>query len=93
MNELLGAVAAVLIATFAAGLWRVAHGPTVADRLVATQVLGSVGIAVLLLLAEITGERGPRDAALVFALLALVVTLAFVRQLAPRFWKGREDDE
>lgn len=73
------AVALLLVLNVAAGLVRIARGPTPFDRMLAAQLFGTTGAAVLLLLAEGTGAPPLRDVALVFALLASVVTVAFVR--------------
>lgn len=87
MNVLLLGVAAFLLLNLAAGLWRVMRGPTAADRMLAAQLFGTTAVAVLLLLAEGMAEPALRDIALVFALLAAVAAVAFVR----RVW-GPGDD-
>jgi multicomponent Na+:H+ antiporter subunit F len=76
-NFFLGA-AAIIVATTAIGLFRVLSGPTKADRLMASQLLGSGGVAALLL-AETRGTRGAVDVALVLALLAAFSGIAFVK--------------
>lgn len=70
-----------LVATIAAGLVRVIRGPTTADRMLAVQLLGTTGVAVLLLLADSWRNPGLIDVALVFALLAPVAVVALVRRL------------
>jgi len=72
-------VALLLLATLTAGLWRVLHGPTPADRMLAAQLFGTTAVASLLLLAEAVDSAALRDVALVFALLAAVTVVAFVR--------------
>lgn len=74
-------LAALLLLTILAGLWRVLRGPSRADRLVAAQLLGTAGTALLLLLAEGQAQPALRDAALVLALLAAVLSAAFVQYL------------
>jgi len=81
MNTLLLGVAAFLLFNLAAGLWRVMRGPTAADRMLAAQLFGTTAVAVLLLLAEGMQEAALRDIALVFALLAAVAAVAFVRRV------------
>lgn len=88
MNLLLLGVASFLLLNLAAGLWRVMRGPTAADRMLAAQLFGTTAAAVLLLLAESTGEPALRDIALVFALLAAVAAVAFVQ----RVWSRGGDD-
>lgn len=76
------ALAAFLLLNLIGGLIRVLRGPTPADRMLAAQLFGTTGVAVLLLLAEGMERPGLRDVALVFALLASVNTAVFVRQRA-----------
>jgi multicomponent Na+:H+ antiporter subunit F len=75
------AAAAVIVATTAIGLLRVLSGPTKADRMMASQLLGTGGVAALLL-AETRGARGAVDVALVLALLAAFSGIAFVKAAA-----------
>lgn len=72
-------LAAVLLLSILAGLWRVFHGPTRADRLLAIQLFGTSGAAVLLVMADMQAQPALLDAALILALLAAVVTAALVR--------------
>ncbi len=80
MTDFLLGVAAFLILNVAAGLIRVVRGPSPGDRMLAAQLFGTTGVAVLLVLAEATGTPALRDGALVFALLAVVVSVAFVKR-------------
>jgi multicomponent Na+:H+ antiporter subunit F len=70
----------LLLLTIVAGLVRVLRGPTPTDRLMAAQLFGTTGVAILLLLAEALREPALRNVALVFALLAVLATVAFVRR-------------
>jgi multicomponent Na+:H+ antiporter subunit F len=74
------AVALLLLTTLVAGLWRVLRGPTPADRMLAAQLFGTTAVASLLLLAQASDIAALRDVALVFALLAAVTVVAFVRR-------------
>ena len=78
MAEFLVGAAGFVLATVALGLVRVLRGPAEADRLMAAQLLGSGGIATLLLLAGGTGVPAAVDAALTLALLAAFASVAFV---------------
>lgn len=69
-----------LLGTLVAGLWRVLRGPSAADRMLAAQLFGTTAVACLLLLAEAGGAPALRDVALVFALLAVVAVVTFVRR-------------
>ena len=73
-------MALLLLCSLAAGLWRILRGPTPADRMLAAQLFGTTAVASLLLLAEANGIAALRDVALVFALLATVTVVAFVRR-------------
>ncbi len=79
MTEFLFAAAALVTAFTAIGLARILRGPTAADRMMAAQLLGSGGVAALLLIGAATGMAGVADAALVLALLAAFASAAFVQ--------------
>ncbi|WP_150301269.1 monovalent cation/H+ antiporter complex subunit F [Pseudomonas profundi] len=74
-------LAVILLLSILAGLWRVFHGPTRADRLLAVQLFGTTGAALLMLMAHWQAQPALLDAALVLALLAAVVTAALVQFL------------
>jgi multicomponent Na+:H+ antiporter subunit F len=80
MTLVFGTAALVLLLTFAAGAVRVALGPTDADRMLSAQLFGTTGIAILLLLAHGLDRPALIDVALVFALLAIVAAVTFVRR-------------
>lgn len=80
MQTLTVALALFLLGNLVAGLWRVLRGPTPADRMLTAQLFGTTAVAVLLLLGEASGVAALRDVALVFALLAVVAVVAFVRR-------------
>lgn len=71
--------ALVLIANLALGLIRVLRGPRLADRLLAAQLFGTGGVALLLVLAAAYDWPALRNVALVFMLLALLAPVAFAR--------------
>jgi len=80
MNEFYLGMALFLLLTLVAGLWRILRGPTPADRMLAAQLFGSTAVACVLLLAQVYDRPSLRDVALVFALLAAVTAVAFVRR-------------
>jgi multicomponent Na+:H+ antiporter subunit F len=80
MNAFLAAAALVLLLTLGAGLIRVLLGPTPSDRLMAAQLMGTTGIAILLLLAPVVRVPALIDVAVVFSLLAAVAVAAFTRR-------------
>lgn len=81
MTVLLNAVAAVLLFLLLLGLLRIWLGPAPADRMLASQLFGTTGVALLLVLAEAQAEPALRDVALVLALLAVLATVAFVTRV------------
>lgn len=78
------ALAIFLLANFLAAFLRVAWGPTPADRMMAAQIIGTIGVGVLLLLAQVEGLTALRDVALLFALLGAMALVAFVARVWPR---------
>jgi multicomponent Na+:H+ antiporter subunit F len=84
MSELRAGVAVFLLLNVLAGLLRVVRGPTLADRMLVAQLFGTTGVTVLLVLASEPGRSALRDVALVFALLAAIVVVAFVQLVPPR---------
>jgi multicomponent Na+:H+ antiporter subunit F len=67
-----------LLGNLAAGLWRVLRGPSAVDRMLAALLFGTTTVAVLLLLAEWSQQPALRDVALLFVLLATILSVAFV---------------
>lgn len=61
------------------GLLRVLRGPGDADRVMAAQLLGTGGIAVLLLQGVATGAAAVVDVSLTLALLAAFAVVAFAQ--------------
>ena len=83
MTDFLLATAGVILFTVAVGLVRILGGPGDADRMMAAQLIGTGGIASLLLIAAATGARGVEDVALGLAILAAFASAAFVNSSAP----------
>jgi multicomponent Na+:H+ antiporter subunit F len=78
MSEFLYGAAAFILGMVALGLVRVLRGPTDADRIMAAQLLGTGGIAAVLLIGAASGESATVDVALILALLAAFAAFAFV---------------
>lgn len=76
-------MALFLLLNLGAGVWRALCGPTAADRMLVAQLFGTTAVAVLVLLAESANNAALRDVALVFALLATITAVAFVRRAWP----------
>ncbi|QBQ55238.1 monovalent cation/H+ antiporter complex subunit F [Nitrosococcus wardiae] len=69
----------ILIVTIMVGLIRIVRGPTAADRMLTAQLFGTTSVAILLLLGEAQDNPSLQDVALIFALLAAITGIAFVR--------------
>ena len=80
MSELLAVAVLGLMLTLLLGLLRVLRGPGEADRMLATQLIGTAGVGVLLLLSLLFKQQALIDVALILALLAAVAAAAFTGQ-------------
>jgi len=79
MASFLTAAACLVLGATAVGLLRILRGPADADRMMAAQLLGTGGVATLLLLAAAVQSPAIVDVALMLALLAAFASVAFVR--------------
>jgi len=79
MADFLLAAALAVFVTVAAGLIRVLRGPTIADRIMAAALLGTGGIAALLLVGVATATPALADIALTLAVLAAFASVAMAR--------------
>ena len=82
-------VAALILISVLLGLVRIFKGPTGADRMLAAQLLGTGGVAILLILAFAMQMPSLLDVALVYSLLAATAMVVFVRQ----HWRVDKDTE
>ncbi|MDG2517967.1 monovalent cation/H+ antiporter complex subunit F [Lysobacter soli] len=82
MADFLFAAAAFVLLVVAVGLIRILRGPGDAERMMAAQLLGSGGIAALLLGAS-NGATAVTDVALILALLAAFASIMFVKGARP----------
>lgn len=82
MAEFLLGAAVFVLGTVALGLLRILRGPADADRLLAAQLLGTGGVAALLLFGVATSEAAVADLALVLTLLAAFAAVGFATGLA-----------
>ena len=93
MAEFLQGASVFVMAMVALGLARILRGPDDADRLMAAQLLGTGGIAALLLLGAATGEAAIVDVALTLSLLAAFASIAFAKAAdAPAQDDAAEED-
>ena len=80
MTDFLTAALGFILVMLALGLTPVLRGPGDADRMMAAQLIGTAGIAALLLLGAVTGVPAAVDVALTLALLATFASIAFVKK-------------
>lgn len=89
MSEVWWAIAFVLLATIVTGVVYVTTRRDSADSLLAALLFGTTGVATVLVLGRALGLARAVDIALVLALLAAVLSLAFVL----RSWPEDDSDE
>ena len=92
MRDALLIAAGIILVTVAAGLVRVLQGPREVDRMMAVQLLGTGGVAALLLAASATEVAGVENVALGLALLSSFASVAFVCASAARRASDRGED-
>lgn len=78
------ATMAILFGALILSLWRLILGPTLADRIVALDVVGFTVAGVMVAVAFFSKQPVLLDAVLVFALLVFFGTVAFGRYLEKR---------
>lgn len=83
-NPILLPALLALLLTLAGGLVRALRGPTVQDRMLSVQLLGTGGVALLLLMSALVASPPLLDVALVLALLAAVAAAALTRREVDR---------
>lgn len=79
MDDFLRVAAASVLALVALGLVCILRGPRDVDRMMATQLFGSGGIAALLLFEAASGLKAVIDVALTLAVLAAFASVAFIK--------------
>jgi multicomponent Na+:H+ antiporter subunit F len=77
--EFLAAIAGFVMITVVVGLARILWGPGDADRVMAAQLLGTGGIASMLLVGVARDLPAAVDLALTLAMLAAFASIAFVK--------------
>lgn len=78
MSALYFAAAAFILAMMAIAMLRILRSSGAADRLMAAQIIGSGGVAVLLLLSAAMQMPAIADVALMLAILAVFATVGFI---------------
>lgn len=91
MPEILFGAALFILGTIAVGLVRILYSRQAADCMMAAQLVGTGGVAILLLLAVATDTPSIVDVALMLALLAAFASVAFVGGLQGKISSQAED--
>jgi len=81
MQNFFLAVGLILVANAFVCLFRAIIGPTLPDRIVAINIVGTKTLVILVLIAYIFGQHMYIDTAFVYALLNFIVTVAVSRYL------------
>ena len=89
MDVVYSSVAIFLLFNILAGVARTLRGPSASDRMITAQLFGTLGVAILLVLAERLDRPALRDVALVYAILGVVAVMAF----ASRAWRRMDREE
>jgi multicomponent Na+:H+ antiporter subunit F len=76
-----------LLLNIALGLFRVWRGPTVADRLLTTQLFGRTGMATLLVLAGYLEDLTLLNVAITFNVLTILLVIGLVQ-----LWKNKKGE-
>jgi multicomponent Na+:H+ antiporter subunit F len=76
VEEILLAAALGFVLASLVAVYRIVRGPTMPDRVIAINVVGSNVVIVIVLLAAAIGEPGALDIALVYALLNFLLSIA-----------------
>lgn len=84
MTEFLTAALGFILVMLGLGLVPILRGPGDAERMMSAQLIGSAGIAALLLVGAVTKVPAAIDVALTLALLAAFAAIAFVKKGASR---------
>ncbi|MDL0431455.1 monovalent cation/H+ antiporter complex subunit F [Marinobacter sp. TBZ242] len=81
MTLMLNMVAVFLLGNLLVALVRIWRGPQPADRMLASQLFGTTGVALMLVLAQAQSMASLRDVALILALLSVIAVVAFVTRV------------
>jgi multicomponent Na+:H+ antiporter subunit F len=81
LSTLLPAASLVILALLFACLWRAALGPTVADRVVAINVISAKTMVIIAMMSSFFGEEFFLDVAMVYAIIGFVATVGIAKYL------------
>ncbi len=87
MNEFLTAIAIIIALNAFICLYRAAVGPTIQDRVLGVNIVGTKTLVAVVLVSFIQKESFFLDVAMAYALLLFVVTVATSRYLQSGGWE------
>lgn len=79
MTTYLIILSGILLIILLIGLYAIISGPSQTDKMLACQLFGTVGVAILMLLAVVQEQHSLLNTALILALLAPLTLIAFVK--------------
>jgi multicomponent Na+:H+ antiporter subunit F len=92
MDNFLTAIAVIISLNAIICLYRAAVGPTIQDRLLGVNIVGTKTLVVVVLATYIQSANFFLDVAIVYALLLFVVVVALSRYLEAEGWEGMRSD-
>ncbi|MFH0847069.1 MAG: cation:proton antiporter [Chloroflexota bacterium] len=92
MDTLLSVAALVILVNSFLCFYRALRGPTIQDRLLGINIIGTKTLAILALVAYIFKSNLYLDIAMVYALLNFIVTIAVSRYLETEGWEENHFD-
>ncbi|MCC5930902.1 MAG: hypothetical protein JJU28_16780 [Cyclobacteriaceae bacterium] len=87
MDDFFIIVIVFLLLNIALGLVRLLRGPTVADRLLSTQLFGTAGMAILMVLAGYMEDLTLLNVVITFNVLSILLVICLVQ-----VWKKKKGD-
>ena len=87
MDDFLTIIAVIVAANAVICLYRSGVGPTIQDRLLGVNIVGTKTLVVVVLVTFIQGAGFFLDVAIVYALLLFIVTVAVSRYVEAEGWK------
>lgn len=87
MDKFFIAVIIFLLLNIVLGLIRLWRGPSIADRLLTTQLFGTSGMGILMILAGYQGDLGLLNVAITFNVLSIILVICLVQ-----VWKKKKEE-
>jgi len=84
LQPALAAASVMLIAAVFIAFFRLLKGPSLADRVVALDLLSTLAVGIIALFTIFTGEAVFLDVAIILALISFLGTIAFARYIEKR---------